>query len=176
MPLRNDLTGQVFGKLTVISISRISKNGHACWNCICSCGENLVVFATNLKKGNTTSCGCHHKSIVTGNGLSSAKSYYRHYEINAKRRNYAFEITFDQFYRLSQGNCTYCGIYPKQVHTAPECSNTFTYNGIDRRDNSIGYTIDNCYPCCGRCNRAKMNMSHEDFLEMCRMVSSNWGI
>lgn len=61
----NDLTGQRFGRLTVLERSedRISKAGnHAtCWECICDCGKTVVVRSGDLKSGKTRSCGCLQK-------------------------------------------------------------------------------------------------------------------
>lgn len=39
------------------------------------------------------------------------------------------------------------------------------HNGIDRVDSSKGYTLDNCVPCCSKCNYAKHEMSVEEFKE-----------
>ena len=38
-------------------------------------------------------------------------------------------------------------------------------NGIDRLDSSKGYTINNCVPCCSKCNLMKSNFKKEDFLQ-----------
>ena len=38
-----DLTGQKFGKLTVIERHGIDKHGHATWRCKCECGSETVV-------------------------------------------------------------------------------------------------------------------------------------
>ena len=46
----------------------------------------------------------------------------------------------------------------------------FLYNGIDRKDNNIGYIIENCVSCCGICNRMKMDMSYDDFLNHIRLI------
>lgn len=52
-----DLTGQRFGKLTVIE--RVpSHNGHARWKCLCDCGNYTEALSHNLKSGNKVSCGC----------------------------------------------------------------------------------------------------------------------
>lgn len=37
-------------------------------------------------------------------------------------------------------------------------------NGIDRRDSSLGYTLENCLPACGVCNKAKLDYTEEEFL------------
>ena len=58
-----DLTGQRFGRLTVIKEADkyISPQGlkFAQWLCKCDCGNDTIVLATNLKKGTTKSCGCY---------------------------------------------------------------------------------------------------------------------
>lgn len=52
-----DLTGQKFGKLTVIK--RVSEVGKKLqWLCKCDCGTEIIVDGTNLKTGHTFSCGC----------------------------------------------------------------------------------------------------------------------
>ena len=53
-----DLTGQVFGQLTVIERAENSKAGKVRWLCRCSCGNECVVQACDLKSRNTTTCGC----------------------------------------------------------------------------------------------------------------------
>ena len=36
-------------------------------------------------------------------------------------------------------------------------------NGIDRFDNTIGYELHNCVPCCGFCNFAKGKHTYQEF-------------
>ena len=54
---RLDLSGQKFGRLTVLSYSD-TRNGRARWLCRCECGKEITVSANSLKSGNTKSCGC----------------------------------------------------------------------------------------------------------------------
>ena len=53
-----DLTGQVFNKLTVISYQGKGKNGQSKWLCRCDCGKEKVIFAHHMKSDNVKSCGC----------------------------------------------------------------------------------------------------------------------
>lgn len=53
-----DLTGQVFGRLTVESYSHTTKKGETYWVCRCDCGKENIVARGNLKQGNVRSCGC----------------------------------------------------------------------------------------------------------------------
>lgn len=66
--VKNDLTGKVFGKLTVmyqVEDYICPRTGKHCakWHCICSCNEHneIDVMATSLTGGNTRSCGCIKK-------------------------------------------------------------------------------------------------------------------
>jgi len=44
------------------------------------------------------------------------------------------------------------------------------YNGIDRVDNAIGYLTDNCVACCKVCNRAKLQMSKNEFFDHIKKI------
>lgn len=59
-----DMTGQVFGHLTVIQRDGSDHRGEAKWLCKCDCGNpNLIsVLGSNLRTGHTTSCGCERRS------------------------------------------------------------------------------------------------------------------
>ena len=54
-----DLTGQRFGRLIVLSRESGSK-----WKCLCDCGNEIIASGSNLKSGNTTSCGCYAKECI----------------------------------------------------------------------------------------------------------------
>lgn len=64
-----DLTGQKFGRLTVLKRAEnyISPNGgkRAQWLCKCECGKEVVVLGNNLRKGLTRSCGCFQKERLS---------------------------------------------------------------------------------------------------------------
>ena len=67
---------------------------------------------------------------------------------------------------MFQKNCHYCGVEPNQFpkgNWAKSYNGLFIYNGIDRKDNKIGYLLENCVSCCTICNRAKHSLSEEDF-------------
>jgi hypothetical protein len=53
-----DLTGQRYGRLTVVSRAPNGSAGQARWHCRCDCGETAVVWGSSLRSGNTQSCGC----------------------------------------------------------------------------------------------------------------------
>ena len=59
-----DLTGQKFGRLTVIERAGSTKHGATKWFCKCECGNKAIVIGDELRKGNTLSCGCYAKEIA----------------------------------------------------------------------------------------------------------------
>ena len=55
-PPRTNLIGQTYGRLTVQEWA-----GNGKWQCLCQCGNQILVQTDNLKNGNTQSCGCLQK-------------------------------------------------------------------------------------------------------------------
>ena len=53
-----DLSGNLYGRLTVMYFNGKDKNNHATWRVRCDCGKEKVVLGTNLTAGLTNSCGC----------------------------------------------------------------------------------------------------------------------
>jgi hypothetical protein len=54
-----DLTGKIFGRLTVIERSaKSSSSRHVYWKCLCECGSIVYVKSDDLRNGHTRSCGC----------------------------------------------------------------------------------------------------------------------
>jgi len=53
-----DLTGQKFGRLTVLGPGTTEK-GTPGWECLCECGDVKVIATNSLRSGKTKSCGCY---------------------------------------------------------------------------------------------------------------------
>lgn len=58
MPNVKDITGKKFGRLTVLGISHKGERRKYFWKCRCDCGNEIIAEGSNLKSGNTKSCGC----------------------------------------------------------------------------------------------------------------------
>lgn len=65
--LKNEnLVGQKFGFLTVVELLKErSKNRQKVYRCLCDCGNYVNVRSSDLKTGNTKSCGCYNISLVS---------------------------------------------------------------------------------------------------------------
>ena len=58
MPPFQDLTNKRYSRLKVLTRAK-SRNKRIYWNCICDCGNNVIVEAYSLKTGRIKSCGCY---------------------------------------------------------------------------------------------------------------------
>ncbi len=96
-------------------------------------------------------------------GYSGSRALHCIYRESCRVRKSQLLLTLDEFREITSKRCHYCGIEPYAI-----CHNTewgsYTYNGIDRIDNSIrDYVYENCVPCCYTCNISKSDKSEEDF-------------
>jgi hypothetical protein len=67
-----DMTGQRFGRLTVITEAGHDQRRRTRWLCACSCGTETTVAGGDLRSGHTGSCGCLMREISAANGRASA--------------------------------------------------------------------------------------------------------
>lgn len=58
-PLRNDLTGQRYGRLVVVSRAPNDRTNHVQWFCTCDCGNTSTVRSMDLIFGKVKSCSCY---------------------------------------------------------------------------------------------------------------------
>lgn len=68
-----DVKGQKFTKLTVMSLSDKSHYQADYWNCLCDCGNKVVLLTRQLIKGNVKSCGCLLKESIAKVGKNNIK-------------------------------------------------------------------------------------------------------
>lgn len=172
-----DLTGQIFSRLTVLEFVGINKNKRADWLCQCSCGNKKVLEGKLLRSKQIRSCGCLWKeSISLSPGQASLNHYYLDYNNGAKKRNLSFELTLQQFIEITSKNCYYCDSFPKQIGEANSQNGVYIGNGIDRVNNNLGYSLENCVPCCKNCNIAKASLSLSNFLSLIKNIYNNLGL
>lgn len=95
---------------------------------------------------------------------------YNDYKKSARKRKYVFRLFPLEFYYLTQGTCHYCDKIPQQVKAYRLLFNEepFIYNGIDRKNNYVGYELSNCVPCCWDCNKQKGVLPYQYFVDLKR--------
>lgn len=174
------LSGMKFNKLTALEFSHKTK-GFQYWKFKCECGKESLTRANDVAGGRIISCGCfaaEQYKLKHGlpEGEALARELYSTYRRNALDRNLHFLINEEQFFDLIKRDCYICGIKPSQSGRINRRHNAgnFKYNGIDRFDNNVGYVMENCKPCCGTCNMAKRNLSHEEFFSWIERIGENY--
>jgi len=145
MKKKIDLTGQKFGRLTVIS--EAEKRGYErMWLCRCECGVEKEIMQDNLRGGHTQSCGCFHKEQV-------AKKASKHGMANDPIHILWRSIND----RCKPTNKHTKDYYDRNIHVCDSWKNSFwsfywwcKFSGykkglqIDRKNNDKGYSPDNC--------------------------------
>lgn len=125
--------------------------------------EELESYLQNLEK--------EHK-----NQMGLRKKYYQEYIGNAIKRAIPFNLTFDEFNELISKPCHYCGqepyIHESMIKRANMNEPMLKCVGIDRVDSNKFYNLDNCVPCCSKCNIMKMALGSDDFLNHVNKISS----
>ena len=142
-----DLTGKIFGKLTVVSRASNDKQGRVMWNCVCDCGneKTKTVRSYDLISGRVSSCGC----------LRIGK---KNAEVHGKRATRLYRIWTGMKQRCNNAKSPSYNLYGGENKIiCHEWVNDFTVfydwamaNGyadnltIERIDNTKGYTPSNC--------------------------------
>ena len=153
------LAGSKHGRLLVIKRHGKDRHGKATWNCLCDCGKTITVRGVDLVSGHTQSCGCLSRA---GND-AALNGLLRDYKRRARERNLDFSLTKNEFEKITQKNCHYCGAQPFNK-TKWSYADTFLYNGVDRIDSDNGYVLGNVLPCCKYCNFLKGRMDYKEFM------------
>jgi len=156
-----DKIGQRYGKLTVLRDSgQRTSNGAVMWECSCDCGNTLLISTSNVTRAK--GCGCLNR---LPKGVAAFRRILHSYKKGAETRGYAWELSDKDAKALMMANCVYCGAHPANKSKRYDNTGDFIYSGIDRVDNSVGYTPDNSVSCCKKCNRMKMDLGYEEWLE-----------
>lgn len=182
-----------FGRLTAIKdlnkSCKIGRNARrSVWLFRCDCGNEIEITACDVKYGRKKSCGCLQKEYQSNLGsflrVKNTKpdkdgpltKLFGNYKRSAIRRGYEWHLTKDDFRHFINQNCFYCGEIPKtEIYVARKktLENTLIYNGVDRKNNNIGYTKENCISACGICNRMKMDLDFDTFISVIKKINQN---
>lgn len=158
----NDISGNVYGRLTAIGFS-YKKNGREYWKCKCSCGNDKYVQYYHLLSGHTKSCGClKNKHSITNKrifsiwsnmidrcknpnrkdsncyfekGIRVCKEWgkYESFESWALQNGYSDNLTIDRINSDGNYEPANCRWITIQEQQRNKCTNAmFTHNGVTK--------------------------------------------
>lgn len=148
-----DLTGQKFGKLTVVEYAgaHLTPSGQKkrLWKCSCDCGGSITVHGSSLKNGNTVSCWCVRRAAAAkiskakhghcGNGRSSVE--YRAWSAMLGRTN---NPDHKQFAEYGGRGIMVCDRWQKFENFMEDMGHRPPGMSLDRIENEGNYEPGNC--------------------------------
>lgn len=149
-----DLTGQRFGRLTVIEKSPSRRGDKTWWSCKCDCGSTLEVWSVYLRNGTTKSCGCLNREMCS----ARLKAYRKRNGADGRSKTRLHSIWAGMKERcLSPGSHAYALYGGRGITVCDEWRNSFEafrdwalthgYSedlSIDRIDVDGDYCPENC--------------------------------
>lgn len=93
----------------------------------------------------------------------SPHTRYMHYKNSAKKRDHNFTLSEIDFIKITEQPCIYCGEYSDTYNGVP-------FNGVDRIDSNLGYSMNNCVPCCTTCNRMKLDLNVYNWMSKMKQI------
>jgi hypothetical protein len=105
--------------------------------------EHILTFQGKIDENLYPECFANHKS-----------SLYCQYRNRAIKKQLEFLLTSDDFNVIIKNDCFMCGKKTGQHHE----------NGIDRMNNTKGYTLENVNACCCECNFIKKDYLYEELI------------
>ncbi len=140
LPYRvKDLTGLPFGRWTVVEFHSIDKWRSACWLCRCQCGTTAPVRGAHLTSGLSTQCKRCRRATHGQAGASEYTTWQSMLQRCCNPNNCNYKRYGDRGIRV-------CGRWQKSFANflADMGPRPSSRHSIDRIDNSLGYSKDNC--------------------------------
>lgn len=152
-----DLTGQRFGRLTVIDRAGTAPSGHALWFCQCDCGEYKTLSSNQLNTG-TKSCGCLQRERASEVGMKPKSSTRKRRERIPPDLRRLHQTHRDMLTRCNNPNnkryalyggrgITVCKEWRESFLAFAEWAKNNGYNNsltLDRKDPNGNYCPENC--------------------------------
>jgi 5-methylcytosine-specific restriction endonuclease McrA len=142
----NDLTGQRFGRLIVISKHSQYNRGRWDYNCICDCGNEKVIRGNNLQSSNTTSCGCYHKERLISAHSGENSNFWKGGITGRNRidRNYLSSIINPIIRERDEFTCQKCNMQGAELN----CHHIFdfsNYTELRFEEANLVTLCENCH-------------------------------
>lgn len=141
------------------------------------CGKDFEKYMTRYNRPSKLCKGCNENQKIQDDkrkdrirnykqeNYKNIPSFFKEYVTGASERGYSMELQYKDFNQMVLSQCYYCK-FQKDGEVI----------GIDRIDNSKGYSKENCVPCCAICNRMKLIYHPTFFITKCKIISKTTGV
>lgn len=92
-----DLTNCKFGRLTVVGFERKNRYGISIWRCQCDCGNKSIVASSDLRSGNTQSCGCLQRELIAERSRKHGLCYNPRYTTWSRMKSRCLNPNFASY-------------------------------------------------------------------------------
>lgn len=166
-----NISGQVFGDLTVLHHTRQNVGREWYWYCQCVCGNTTEVRGSHLRSGSIVSCGCRQSyPNRTTHGLTYTREY-THIR-NKKRRSLEkyldteWDVQKEVFLRRLYSECVVCGITEREHQE--KYGSSLQVDHVHPLKDGHGLAVGNATILCLHCNGEKSDRRLEDLPERMR--------
>lgn len=146
-----DLTGQKFGRLTIIERAEnyIAPCGHhtPMWKCKCECGNEYVANPAHLKNGRVKSCGCFNKEKAKKTMTKHGHHNTRLYGVWSVMKQRCYNPKSKAYRLYGAEGKTVCDEWLHDFQAFYDWSMSHGYQKgleIERIDGTKGYSPENC--------------------------------
>lgn len=175
-----DLTGMVFGRLTVIGPAENIMSGErsvVAWKCVCGCGEGRTIRTDHLTTGACKTCGCSRKIIGPENrgwkGIGDLPGhYFCHLKNRAKAKRWDFNVTPEYLWNMFLTQERKCALSGLEIEFPKEYRKRGGTASLDRMFSSSGYVVGNVQWVHRDINIMKNIFRPEVFHMYCWMVAN----
>ena len=156
MGAAKNLIGMRFGRLTVVSLGeslrRANGKTRRRWNCVCECGNDVLVRTDSLLSGGTQSCGCLQRERASETMKTHGGADSRLYNVWCTIKQRCYNPKNKAYHRYGGRGIVMCDDWKDSFESFRDWAMQNGYDSnanrgictIDRIDNDGKYEPSNC--------------------------------
>lgn len=147
-----DLTGETFGRLTVITKAGKTNRGISLWECLCTCGSKKTVRGDHLKEGRVVSCGCFNREKTAQRNTKHEMSHTRLFTVWKGMLQRCYDQNRPRYEDYGGRGITVCDEWRNSFEAFHDWAVATGYDEtaprgqctLGRKDNDGPYSPENC--------------------------------